>query len=227
MPRRTWRIEPSTGGRHSFGCVGPSAWAIIWRRFLWAAGSTGGPLSTAWQARVGQRWLVVNEDAQSIPLVRNGTPRFALDVVDGLPGYLFATAIHTGSQIVDPAGSDTLARMFLKIPVNFGRDLNDVVIGTRDGAEWVRYGGIAVPSTGQRAGASGRRQRGRDRQRKFRQWRKLSVGGTVAIAGASAWKLYDADLKLLASGLGSGNIGTAPAALYLMVYGASATRRSP
>lgn len=182
------------------------------------------PLSTAWQARVGQRWLVVNEDAQSIPLVQGTSPpRFALDVVDGLPGYLFATAIHTGSQIVDPAGSDTLARMFLKIPVNFGRDLNDVVIETRDGEEWVRYGStlfrpqasVPVLPVGDSAVAIGGEG--------FAEWRKLSVGGTVAIAGASAWKLYDADLKLLASGLGNGSVSTAPAGAYLMVYGASDT----
>ena len=182
------------------------------------------PLSTAWQARVGQRWLVVNEDAQSIPLVQGtAPPRFALDVVDGLPGYLFATSIHTGSQIVDPAGSDTLARMFLKIPVNFGRDLNDVVIETRDGEEWVRYGStlfrpqasVPVLPVGDSAVAIG--------SEGFAEWRKLSVGGTVAIAGASAWKLYDADLKLLASGLGNGNISTAPAGAYLMVCGASDT----
>ena len=182
------------------------------------------PLSTAWQARVGQRWLVVNEDAQSIPLVQGtAPPRFALDVVDGLPGYLFATAIHTGSQIVDPAGSDTLARMFLKIPVNFGRDLNDVVIETRDGEEWVRYGStlfrpqasVPVLPVGDSAVAIG--------SEGFAEWRKLSVGGTVAIAGASAWKLYDADLKLLASGLGNGSVSTAPAGAYLMVYGASDT----
>ncbi len=182
------------------------------------------PLSTAWQARVDQRWLVVNEDAQSIPLVQGtAPPRFALDVVDGLPGYLFATAIHTGSQIVDPAGSDTLARMFLKIPVNFGRDLNDVVIETRDGEEWVRYGStlfrpqasVPVLPVGDSAVAIG--------SEGFAEWRKLSVGGTVAIAGASAWKLYDADLKLLASGLGNGNISTAPAGAYLMVCGASDT----
>ena len=45
----------------------------------------------------------------------------------------------------------------------------------------------------------------------------------MAIAGASAWKLYDADLKLLASGLGNGSVSTAPAGAYLMVYGASDT----
>ena len=179
------------------------------------------PLSTAWQARAGQRWLVVNEDAQSIPLIQGtALPRFALDVVDGLPGYLFATAIHTGSQIVDPAGSDTLARMFLKIPVNFGRDLNDVVIETRDGEEWVRYGStlfrpqasVPVLPAGDSVATIG--------SEGFAEWRKLPVGGTVAITGASAWKLYDADLKLLASGTGNGSANTASADAYLMVYGA-------
>ncbi len=179
------------------------------------------PLSAAWQGRVGQRWLAVNEDAQSIPLVQGtAPPRFALDAVDGLPGYLFASSIHTGSQIVDPAGSDTLARMFLKIPVNFGRDLNDVVIEPRDGEDWVRYGStlfrpqasVTVLPVGDSAVTIGGEG--------FAEWRKLPAGGAVAIVGASAWKLYDADLKLLASGSGSGAAGTAPAGAYLVVYGA-------
>ncbi len=182
------------------------------------------PLSAVWQGRVGQHWLVVNEDAQSIPLVQGtAPPQFALDVVDGLPGYLFASSIHVGSQIVDPAGSDTVARMFLKIPVNFGRDLNDVVIETRDGEEWVRYGStlfrpqasVPVLPVGDSAVTIGGEG--------FAEWRTLPVAGTVAIAGASAWKLYDADLKLLASGLGNGSASTAPAGAYLMVYGAPDT----
>ena len=45
-------------------------------------------------------------------------PEITLDAVEGLPGYLLGFA-----GIVDPAGSDTRARMFLQIPVNFGRDL--------------------------------------------------------------------------------------------------------
>ena len=179
------------------------------------------PLSAAWQGRVGRRWLVVNEDAQSIPLVQGTTPpRFTLNVVDGLPGYLFASSLHAVSQIVDPADSDALARMFLKIPVNFGRDLSDVIIETRNGEEWVRQGStlyrpqasvpaLPVGDSAVTIGGEG-----------FAEWRRLPVGGTVTMTGASAWKLYDAELKLLASGAGNGSAGAAPAGAYLLLYGA-------
>lgn len=183
-----------------------------------------GRLSAAWQARVGQSWLAVNEDAQSIPLVQGLPPRFRLEALDDLPGYLFATsALLETSQIVDPSGSDTLARMFLKIPVNFGRDMNDVIIETRDGEDWARYGsslfrpqaGVPTLSTGDSAitiGAEG-----------LAEWRKLPAPGSVAILGSRAWKLYDANLKLLAAGAGDSNASTVLAGAYLLLYGAPHT----
>ena len=173
-------------------------------------------LSLAWQARAGQRWLMVNESGQSVPLAQGDPPSMTLEKVEELPGYLL------GFQgIVDPAESDTRARMFLKIPGNNGRDLDDVVIETRDGEEWVRCGGflfrpeatvsmLVLGSNALTMGVEG-----------LAEWRQLPVtGARASIAGATAWKLYDAELKLLASGNGDGNTGANPTGAYLLLHAA-------
>ncbi|HOW76665.1 MAG TPA: serine hydrolase domain-containing protein [Candidatus Competibacteraceae bacterium] len=178
------------------------------------------PLTDVWQRRAGQHWLAVNEDAQSIPLIRGLPPRLTLEALESLPGYLFATsALLETSQIVDPSGSETVARMFLKIPVNFGRDMNDVVIETRNDEEWVCYG-----STLHRPQASVPRLAAGDSvvtidSEGYAEWRQLPVAGSVTISGASAWKWYDADLKLLTAGAGPGSASAVPAGAYVMLYG--------
>ena len=181
------------------------------------------PLEAVWKQRADREWLVVNEDAQSWFLERDLLPRFRLDASEDYPGYLFATSLTLYGQIVDPSGSDTVARMFLKIPMEMGRDLNDVVIEARDGEEWVRYGsslfrprgGVASLPTGVstvKIGAEG-----------HAEWRKVPAAGSVAIAGATAWKLYDKELQRLESGWGDGLVAVAAPDSYLMLYGKAAT----
>jgi len=182
-------------------------------------------LSAAWRARIGQRWLMVNEHHQSILLASGLTPPgVTLDAVEELPGYLLVKGLFQLTQIVDPAGSDRLARMFLKIPFNFGRDLSDVMIEPRSGEEWLRYGGFlfrplaSVPElvAGENLVAIGTEG--------LAEWRKLPVtGDSVTLSGASAWKLYDTDFQLLASGEGDGNTGANPSGDYLLLYGTPMT----
>jgi len=173
-------------------------------------------LSPVWQARASQPWLLVNESAESVVLAL-GFIGFTLDAVEGLPSYLLGFG-----GIVDPAGSDTRARMFLKIPVKYGRDLDDVVIESRDGEEWVRCRGYlfrplaSVPElvAGENLVAIGTEG--------LAEWRQLPlIGASVTLSGASAWKLYDTDFQLLASGNGDGNPGANPSGDYLLLYGAS------
>ncbi len=216
----------SAGGRHYLAMNQPYYMqhyrleSIIGERI-----KSGTPLSAAWRKRVGLRWLVVNDDAQSVWLAR-GTPRFTLYALNGFPGYVFAAGqpMLAPSDIVDPSRSDVLARMFLKIPMAAGRDLNDVVILNRNGGEeWVRYGStvyrpqdsvLALPTGSSEVpiGPEG-----------YAEWRQLPIAGSVAITGADAWKLYDADLKLKASGTGDGNVKVETRDSYLMLYGAPGT----
>ena len=92
-------------------------------------------------------------------------------------------------QVVDPSASDTVAQMLLKIPVDLGRDLNDVVIVPKNGEEWVRYGStlyrpqatvpiLPVGTSTVTIGSEG-----------YAEWRQVPVAGLVTFAGATAWKV--------------------------------------
>ncbi|MEN6437861.1 MAG: serine hydrolase domain-containing protein [Syntrophobacter sp.] len=183
----------------------------------------GAPLSAAWRSRVGQQWLVVNDVPTSVWLAR-GTPRFTIYALDSLPGYVFAAGqpMLAPSNIVDPSGSDMLARMFLKVPMGGGRDMNDLVIETRGSEEWVRFGstvyrpkaGVPVLPAGASTvniGSEG-----------YAEWRLLPSTGTIAITGAAAWRLYDSNLELIGSGT-SADVTVGAADSYLMLFGAAST----
>ena len=51
-----------------------------------------------------------------------------------------AGCVVTDAHIVDASVSDTVATMMLIIPQTNGRDLDDLDIVQRDGAEWIRFG---------------------------------------------------------------------------------------
>lgn len=173
--------------------------------------------SNAWTARVGKQWLVVNLDVKSVNWASGGVG-FELGAAPELPGY-----VPNGAQIADATGSDMLATMCLKIPVLAGTDLNDIVIETRNTEEWVRVGGtryrpfatVPVLSAGSSTIIIG--------SETYAEWRKLPASGTVAVTGATAWKLFDSDFSLKASGDASGS-ATLPGSgntAYLLVFGAS------
>jgi len=180
-----------------------------------------GAISAAWQNRMANRWLPVNEElflASFLDL--NIDHSLILAAVGGLTGYLF-----TDSNIVrdmDPQTNDRLDGMFLQIPQVSGRDLTDAAIERRDGSDWLRVGSklyrdvSGVPSAAGTAwitiGTEG-----------FSEWRKLPATGAFSINNATAWRLYDANFNQTSSGSGNGNAalpGTGAAA-FLQVFGPS------
>ncbi len=171
-------------------------------------------LSAAWQARLGQTWLAVNEH----PFAIDPTLSVGLHEVAELRGYVITDA----GQIVDPAGDDGRARMCLKIPIIAGTDLNDVVVEPRAGDEWLRIGSVLYrPQATLRALMAGNHTVTIGPEG-FGAWFRLPASGTVSIASSTAWKVLDAGLVLRASGE---NVGSTPLpgegdAAYLLVYGA-------
>ena len=187
------------------------------------------PLSAAWQARLGRPWLLVNEPAESV-MLKLAPPVLKLAGVPGLPGYILASdGIHSkDNQIADASASDTVAGMCLKIPGAAGRDLDDVVIMTRSGEEWVRVGSsvfrpessvpaLAIGANTVVIGTEG-----------YAEWRTIAASATgqsVTISGADAWKLYDNTFSLQASGDPASQppVGAGSAQRYILLYGRAGT----
>jgi len=88
---------------------------------------------------------VANEAPDSVA-VRDGPLRATLSLLPELPGYL----MWADADLVRPL-DDTRAGMTVKVPVNDGRDLTELVFRTVDGAEQITSNGsifrrIAAPS---------------------------------------------------------------------------------
>jgi CubicO group peptidase (beta-lactamase class C family) len=106
---------------------------------------TATPLPAAWQARVGTTWELANESPDSAVL-RNGPARAVLGVLPELPGYL----MWADSELLRPL-DDTRAGMTVKVPVNDGRDLTELVLRTVDGLEQIGSNGSIFSRVGSTA----------------------------------------------------------------------------
>ncbi|MCC6133910.1 MAG: beta-lactamase family protein [Candidatus Contendobacter sp.] len=172
-----------------------------------------------WDERLGRKWLLVNEAASSW-ILRLEPPRLELEALPTLLGYVAATFM--GTQLLDASQDGRRTRMWMKIPVNNGRDLDDLVIEDREGEEWVRFGrGVFRPLDSvpvlQTGGVSLTIE-----VEDHAQWLQVSASGTLAVRNAIAWLLYDADFAFQADGEGDGSValpGSGKPA-WLMVYGA-------
>lgn len=113
--------------------------------------------------------------------------------------------------------------MCLKMPYVQGRDLDDVLVELRNGEEWVHVGSsLFRPQSSVLALASGNSTVMTGTEG-FSEWRQLPAAGAVSLNGTSAWKLYDANFRLLESGGDGGHTSAVPAGAYLLIYGAANT----
>jgi CubicO group peptidase (beta-lactamase class C family) len=178
-------------------------------------------VTAAWQARTSLTFLPANLSMYDRSFMNIDNLRFKLKSTPILPGYLFTPE----NDILDASVDDALARMFLQIPQNSGRDLSDVTVIARDGEEWFRQGstlfrpltGVPLLADGPSTVTIG--------DEGFSEWCKLPASGSVFINGASEWRLYDADFNQTASGTGNGSAvlpGSGTAA-YLMLFGLPGT----
>jgi hypothetical protein len=113
----------------------------------------------------------------------------------------------TRLHLVDASTSDTVATMMLIIPQLNGRDLDDLEIEQRDGAEWVRFGSYmhqplaSVPMLP--GGATDVVTIGPEGHAEWRAVVSDVAPVEVAITTTGAWQLYDETFTSLANGKGS------------------------
>jgi CubicO group peptidase (beta-lactamase class C family) len=189
-----------------------------------------GNLSAAWRARLPSTWLVVNENPDE--LAWNGMdPRLRLATVPNLDGLVAVRPPakpaegHIDAHILDASASDTAATMMLIIPQLNGRDLDDLDIVERDGAEWTRFGSYmhqplaSVPVLPR--GATDAVTIGPEG---YAEWRAVASDLTpvqVTITTTGAWQLYDPAFTTVANGKGSA-VASLPAGNglgYLTLFG--------
>jgi hypothetical protein len=114
--------------------------------------------------------------------------------------------------------------MCLKIPIDNGWGLSDLVIEEREGEEWLRWCGtryrpletVRTLEPGDTTVTSGTEALG--------EWFRLPAFSSLTLAGAHAWYLYDAEFCLQDWGLGGKTIaGARDDDTYLLLYGAPDT----
>lgn len=187
--------------------------------------SGDGSLTTAWKDRLQKTWLVVNEDSDSLawPAL---DPRLVVSSIEELPGLIcvYPASQDGGSTILDPSGSDTLAKAMLPTM----RDLNSLEVFTKDGREWLRYGSsVFRPLAGVEAVPAGAHSAVAIGPEGYAEWRTVPGGPAsvrITVGAAQAWHLFAVDdgvPQTVGDGFGPGT-ATLPAGLeagWLLVFG--------
>src|SRR5438093_10600784 len=145
-------------------------------------------------------------------------PRLRLTTVPNLDGLIAvrppadvpapaATAGYIKPHIVDASASDTVATMMLIIPQDVGRDLDDLDIVERDGAEWTRFGSyMHQPLASVPVLPNGATEVVTIGPEGYAEWRAVASDITpvqVTITATGAGHLYDPEFKTVANGKGS------------------------
>jgi hypothetical protein len=163
---------------------------------------------------VNKKWVITNDHPESF---KWALPSMELYAVDNL---LFAKT--GGLQIVNPFFSDSRASMMLLIPQKYGKELDDVVIETRAGKEWIRFGSYLYrPEETIPALSSGTVSIGAEG---LAEWRSLDATGvtktvtiTPAVAGGR-WKIYNSDFTKMETGAGTKTVTFSGAKFYLLFH---------
>lgn len=181
----------------------------------------GVPLSDAWKARLGRRWLIANDPFSAFLALGISPPGFSIREDSDLPGYIIASPWGSGEKALYPGTSDTRALMI----GDYGsRDISDLVFKEVNGEEWVLWGtslyrpmetiaDIAPGSHNVKTATAG-----------LGEWRRITRESNLEVKGATSWYLYDGSFTLLHSEVAGKSIlrgwnGIAPSGSLLVMYG--------
>lgn len=187
---------------------------------------TGADLSAAWSARLASTWLVVNENPDAL-LWPTMDPRLRLAAIPELKGLIAVRpSADAGLHVVDPSTSDAVGTMMLVIPQLSGRDLDDLDIVPRDGAEWARWGSYLYRPLAQITllpwGVESAVTIGPEGHAEWRAVASNVTATELAITTAGAWRLFDPDFRTVAHGKGN-SVTSLPSGSglgYVMLFGA-------
>lgn len=177
-------------------------------------GSIGAP-AAAWQSRVGQTWLVVNEVPSSA--LWQTLPTLTLQPIPGLEGYLWVQD-GLAPAPVDATGNPDVATMFLVIPIAQGRDLNDLEAQNRSDGTWLRFGGSVYRPLSSTPSLTAGTTRVQFSENGVAEWLQIPTAGTLTITGAERWYAYGPDGTRVSSGAGDGSAVIVTAGTLLAIF---------
>lgn len=111
-------------------------------RDTWPIGQQLAPLpvlSAAWQSRMTSRWQKMNESPESVAWTVTDDSTVTIDSLAELPGYILVGGGSLGYQLLTPLADDR-GGPSVKVPVIYGRDLNEINLSIVDGVEVLRTG---------------------------------------------------------------------------------------
>ena len=177
-------------------------------------------ISPAWRARVGHKWVAANGRADSTLYTATAGPLLAIDEIPGLAGWVTVNVPASyGLQPVDPKGSDSVGSMFLQIPGEGSRDLEDAVFEPHGADEWVWWSSAVYRPLDTVAALAAAPNTVTFDADAHTEWRSVTTASTLQIAGGAAWLLYDGDFSVLGKGTTFPAETHAPAGSYLALFG--------
>lgn len=104
-------------------------------------------LPAAWQSRMKSRWVLANESPDSVVWVTTDNPQVSIDILPDLPGYILYGGSDMGYQLLTPLANDR-GGPSVKVPVNHGRDLNEIFLTTENGVQVLKSSGMVFARAG-------------------------------------------------------------------------------
>ena len=149
----------------------------------------------------------------------DGGPVMSLGEIPGLAGYVTALLPGYGLQVQDPGTSDGVAVMFLQIPLQGSRDMEDLAVVPRGAEEWMTYGdevyrpqaSVPVLAAGGNTVVFG--------PEGYAEWRTTPAAGTLHFDQGTAWRLFGSDMAYVAGGRAFPATTSAAARAYLVLFG--------
>jgi CubicO group peptidase (beta-lactamase class C family) len=160
------------------------------------------PLSAAWEARLRETWLPVNQDLSIAFPGKDDAPGFRFCTVPGLGSYLWGNNILGN---MNPPSENRLDGKFLIVPDSV-RGMEDAAMESWNGQEWLRLGSylyrplseVPLLEEGESSVSIG--------SEGFGGWLRLPSSGTLSIEGSVFWFVYDSGVQEIDSGEGRATV---------------------